>query len=408
MSNLSNISNTQMFGFGNQLYDNYFDDLTSLETKDVIDLTLEKAIDCLIDKSNPLNIQKKELLKKHITELLEKADLNTTSKILSDYNNEIVSHLVYPIHTQKLLATTGTLENQVEELQNNFKTTLQETEETASIMVKEITDSNSLLVKKNEVFEKTIDQIRTRIELMSLKANAFGGDPDAIHTLGLCYKVGIEVVKDQTRAFHLFREAAELGHLEAQYQLAICYLDGIGTKEDDYKAFQLFEKVAQKGYAMGEWCLGLSYLYGLGIIKDLDNALLWLFKAANKGEAKAQHQIGMCYLLGRGIGIDYKKVTDENLDKAVYTNSKDASEWFYKAAEQGYDKAQFSLALLCECGDGMAVDLDKALEWYSKAAKQGHSKAEEALARLGQDPRKKEEESSNPNLTSDISDWIKI
>ena len=68
--------------------------------------------------------------------------------------------------------------------------------------------------------------------------------------------------------------------------------------------------------------------------------------------------------MGEGVEID--------LEKAV--------EWFTKAAEQGNMNAQFYLGVCYECGEGIEQNYEKAAEWYIKAAEQGMHEAQFNIA----------------------------
>ena len=57
----------------------------------------------------------------------------------------------------------------------------------------------------------------------------------------------------------------------------------------------------------------------------------------------------------------------------------EGAKWLRLAAEQGHDEAQFYLAELYACGEGVPEDRDEALKWYRKSAEQGNPDAEEAL-----------------------------
>jgi TPR repeat protein len=48
-----------------------------------------------------------------------------------------------------------------------------------------------------------------------------------------------------------------------------------------------------------------------------------------------------------------------------------AAKWYESAAEAGDVGAQYIIASCYEHGDGVAVDLERALYWYSLAALQG-------------------------------------
>ncbi len=49
--------------------------------------------------------------------------------------------------------------------------------------------------------------------------------------------------------------------------------------------------------------------------------------------------------------------------------------WYYEAAEQGNDSAQFYLGVMYEKGLGVSMDYIEAHNWYNLAAAQGHKTA---------------------------------
>ena len=57
-------------------------------------------------------------------------------------------------------------------------------------------------------------------------------------------------------------------------------------------------------------------------------------------------------------------------------------EWYQKAAEQGYARAQNNLGLCYKNGDGVEKDIKKAVEWYRKAAEQGDMYAQFNIAEI--------------------------
>jgi TPR repeat protein len=61
------------------------------------------------------------------------------------------------------------------------------------------------------------------------------------------------------------------------------------------------------------------------------------------------------YSNGRGVPQDYKQ----------------AVEWYRKAAEQGYEPAQFNLGLMYENGRGVTQDFVQAHKWVNLAATTG-------------------------------------
>ena len=95
-------------------------------------------------------------------------------------------------------------------------------------------------------------------------------------------------------------------------------------------------------------------------------AFEWYKKAAEQGYAKAQYNLGIMYYHGRGVDVNYKK----------------AFEWCEKAAEQGYADAQHNLGVMYHYGHDMEKNYKKAFEWYEKAAEQGYAQAQYFLGEL--------------------------
>ena len=63
-------------------------------------------------------------------------------------------------------------------------------------------------------------------ELNAVRASALRGDAESQNFLGMIYFGGVNVPKDQVRAFELFMQAAEQGHAAAALNVADCYENG--------------------------------------------------------------------------------------------------------------------------------------------------------------------------------------
>ena len=63
------------------------------------------------------------------------------------------------------------------------------------------------------------------------------------------------------------------------------------------------------------------------------------------------------YTIGQGVAQDYVE----------------AAKWYRKAADRGFDKAQFNLGLLYEHGEGVVQDYVQAHMWMNPAASQAYS-----------------------------------
>ena len=121
---------------------------------------------------------------------------------------------------------------------------------------------------------------------------------------------------------------------------------------------------ADSGNVMAEY-LYASHLAGQN---DLAGAFVYFLKAAQAGDASAQAKIaGYCYYGSGGVTKD---------DAA-------AASWMRKSAEQGNDRAQFSLSTMYKEGVGVPKDKAKQIEWLEKAAWQYNRDALNALTDVG-------------------------
>lgn len=93
------------------------------------------------------------------------------------------------------------------------------------------------------------------------------------------------------------------------------------------------------------------------------DALNWFRKAAEKGYGKAQYNLAVMYDNGLGVGKNFKE----------------ALKWFEKAAQQGNADAQFTLAWMYDEGYGVGIDATEAISLYRKAAEKGNTHAQYEL-----------------------------
>lgn len=77
---------------------------------------------------------------------------------------------------------------------------------------------------------------------------------------------------------------------------------------------------------------------------------------AEQGDARAQFSIGLLHENGDGVPRDYTK----------------ARQWYEKAAAQKEARAQFYLGMQYAFGQGTPADLVQAHMWYNLAAGNGH------------------------------------
>ncbi|KAJ3124773.1 Serine/threonine-protein kinase edr1 [Nowakowskiella sp. JEL0407] len=192
---------------------------------------------------------------------------------------------------------------------------------------------------------------------------AYDGELLAQYQLGVYYRNGYGVTKDEAEAVKWCTKAADQGLSNAQDNLGVLYQKGYGVRKNDVEAFKWFSKAADQGNANSQFALGVCYKNGFGIKKDCKEAVKWYRKAAEQEYAIAEVNLAICYETGLGVEKD----------------SIQAVNWYSKAAHRGNAIAQYALGVIYERGVGVEKDDIESMNWYSKSAEQGHKQAKAKL-----------------------------
>lgn len=123
-----------------------------------------------------------------------------------------------------------------------------------------------------------------------LRRLAESGDLDALVGLGKLYQHGQVVATDHTKAVAAFEKAANAGHVGAQFHLATLYKHGwCGLPQDDVRYQEWLALAAKSGHPEA------LYLSGLQLIHERrDDAIKLIKRAAESGFWPARE-----YLAGR-------------------------------------------------------------------------------------------------------------
>ena len=144
----------------------------------------------------------------------------------------------------------------------------------------------------------------------------------------------------------------------------------------DYEmAYHKWLPAAEAGDTQSQYMIGRLYDRGRGIVENDVVANEWYRKAAEKGYAKAQYRLGIQLYYGYGTPGDF--------DQAAQW--KRAAKWFRAAAQQGYAKAHGWLGYMHEQGIGLPVSMTEAVKWYRKGAALGDNKSLYSLAQIQSD-----------------------
>lgn len=106
---------------------------------------------------------------------------------------------------------------------------------------------------------------------------------------------------DYATAYRGFRRLAEQGDAGAQFRLGIMYRYGEGVLRDQSRAASWYRRAAEKGYGLAQLQLGYHYEFGWGVQKDLAEAIRWQRRAAEQGLGAAQFNLGTMYEEGLGV-----------------------------------------------------------------------------------------------------------
>ncbi|OOB79927.1 MAG: hypothetical protein BEN18_02030 [Epulopiscium sp. Nuni2H_MBin001] len=109
-----------------------------------------------------------------------------------------------------------------------------------------------------------------------------------------------KIVKDVARVVlppTLYSKSAQyLGEAYVEYKLALRY-----ENEDDIQnALYFYEQSATKGFAYAQYKLAKHYQE----TNDTAQSIKWLKKAAKQNVPEAQFDLGLCYYSGDGVDID--------------------------------------------------------------------------------------------------------
>ena len=93
--------------------------------------------------------------------------------------------------------------------------------------------------------------------LARIRARVNKKDPEAINSLGKDYCHGsLGLQRDMRRAVELWKEAAELGSIEAVHSLGVAYCRGDGVEKDKDKGAEYYRKAAMQGNVESRFQLG--------------------------------------------------------------------------------------------------------------------------------------------------------
>ena len=143
--------------------------------------------------------------------------------------------------------------------------------------------------------DEMIGQVKKRMEI---------GDAEAIYEMGCCYSNGsCGMPQDRAKALELCHQAAEIGHASSHYSIGVAYKLGNGVERDEKKAVHYMELSAMEGNVGARHNLGVSE-YNAG---NCDRALKHYMIAAGSGCTVSLEKIKQMFMKGYATKDDYAK-----------------------------------------------------------------------------------------------------
>ena len=221
-------------------------------------------------------------------------------------------------------------------------------------------------------------------------------DPQTEFCTGYLYATGNGVPKDMGTAVNHFRNAAERGYVPAQAVLGVHYSKGLGVTRNPTQAAAWFRRAASAGHAGAAVNLGQCYQDGNGVPQDRKEAARWFEFASAHGDPQAASllaQLGGASTTQEypipatpppvGVPPAQRAAADRLWEQAVVLidrkNTRAAMPLLYKGALMGDRRAEATLGIRYQDGDGVKADDHAAAYWFGLAAAQNHRAAQYAL-----------------------------
>ena len=190
-------------------------------------------------------------------------------------------------------------------------------------------------------------------------------DAAAITLVGVIYRDGAAVGRNELEASRWFRIASDLGDPQAAFELGALLLEGPGgVAKDPAGAKAQFERAAAKNHPGALYNLGVMALGG-----DKPNyakAAQYFLRAAEAGDDNANYSYGVMEREGKGVP----------------QNVADSVRWLKRAADAGVIAGQVEYAIMLFNGVGVQKDEAGAVEILRIAAAKGNPIAQNRLAHL--------------------------
>lgn len=226
-----------------------------------------------------------------------------------------------------------------------------------------------------------LSSFRNKKEFMekvkALKVMGYGGDVQAMTSLGLLYSEGQMVELNVSEAVKWLNLAAQKASAKDWFQIGTIYKN-VSSVNNPKKAMECFEKSAKGGYNSAWFDWANMYMKGDEIPQNYPKAMEIFKQGGELKNPKCLYGQGYLYYKGFGCVQDYEK----------------AVQLFESASDLNDRNSMYMLGLCYRNGFGVAIDSEKANFWLNKTAKSKNSAKELA---------EPEPENAHPNQIKTIS-----
>ena len=144
-------------------------------------------------------------------------------------------------------------------------------------------------------------------------------DPMVQNNIGIMYKDGKGVRRDNAMAVQWLSRSASGGNSFGQNNLGGMYRDGLGVKQDYARAITFFRAAAQQGNGGAQVNLGLMLAKGEGTKVDMVSAYMWFDLAAQSVPQAVSYRSQAAARMSRG-DVTLASVASQRCRQANYKN----------------------------------------------------------------------------------------
>lgn len=191
------------------------------------------------------------------------------------------------------------------------------------------------------------------------------GNPYAIYYLGTLYENGNGVEQNNTSALSHYMTADKMGLPQAKYQMGLtCEFGRCGVTQSYEVALNIYKEAADLGHSDAQCQIGGLYERGHGVEQNYETAARYYKLASEQDNERAKFLLADCYM--NGIGVT-KNVTE-------------ALSLFHQAANLGNGNSQLILAVRYKHGDELPLDYVKAYLYANMASNSAKNESDKISA----------------------------